>query len=150
MDSYTKSSNDVIESLNSRIEGLNQEEVSIRLEKYGYNEIKEKKKKTIFSMIVDELKNRMILILLLASILSFILGEIAEGVVILIIIFINTLISIIQEKKAIDAILALKNMNTPHTTVIRDGKKKSILTKDLVVGDIVYLETGNIVHADLR
>ena len=52
MDSYTKSSNDVIESLNSRIEGLNQEEVSIRLEKYGYNEIKEKKKKTIFSMIV--------------------------------------------------------------------------------------------------
>ena len=150
MDSYTKSSNDVIESLNSRIEGLNQEEVSIRLEKYGYNEIKEKKKKTIFSMIVDELKNRMILILLLASILSFILGEIAEGVVILIIIFINTLISIIQEKKAIDAILALKNMNTPHTTVIRDGKKKSILTKDLVVGDIVYLEDGNIVPADIR
>ena len=150
MDSYTKSSNDVIESLNSRIEGLNQEEVSIRLEKYGYNEIKEKKKKTIFSMIVDELKNRMILILLLASILSFILGEIAEGVVILIIIFINTLISIIQEKKALDAILALKNMNTPHTTVIRDGKKKSILTKDLVVGDIVYLEDGNIVPADIR
>ena len=150
MEAYTKSSNEVIESLNSRIEGLNQEEVSIRLEKYGYNEIKEKKKKTIFSMIIDELKDRMILILLLASILSFVLGEVAEGVVILIIIFINAFISIIQEKKAMKAIESLKDMNTPHTTVIREGKKKNILTKELVVGDIVYLEDGNIVPADIR
>ena len=149
-EAYTKSSDNVLEEVSSNINGLNEKEVTKRLEKDGFNEIRSKKTKTILEMIIDELKDRMILILLLASILSFLLGEYAEGIVILIIIFINTLISIIQEKKAINAISALRNMNTPHTTVIRDGKKKNILTKELVVGDIVYLEDGNIVPADIR
>ena len=149
-DAYTKSSNDILEELSSKKDGLNEKEVTKRLEKYGYNEIEAKKPKTILEMVIDGLKDKMILILLLASILSFILGEVAEGVVILIIIFINSLISIIQEKKAINAIIALRNMNAPHTTVIRDGKKKNILTKEVVLGDIVYLEDGNIVPADIR
>ena len=149
-DAYTKSSKDILEELSSKKDGLNEKEVTKRIEKYGYNEIEAKKPKTILEMVIDGLKDKMILILLLASILSFILGEVAEGVVILIIIFINTLISIIQEKKAMNAIIALKNMNAPHTTVIRDCKKKNILTKEVVVGDIVYLEDGNIVPADIR
>lgn len=149
-DAYTKSGVDVIKELNSSTDGLTDKEASIRLEKYGLNEIESKKQKTILEMIKEQLKDRMILILLLASILSFILGEYAEGVVILIIIFINALISIIQEKKALDAIEALRNMNAHYTTVIRDGKKKNILTKNVVVGDIVYLEDGNIVPADIR
>ncbi len=149
-DAYTKSSDEVIKELNSSNEGLNEEEASIRLEKNGLNEIENKKQKTILEMLIEQLKDRMILILLLASILSFILGEYAEGIVILIIIFINALISIIQEKKALDAIEALRSMNTHYTTVIRDGKKKNILTKNVVVGDIVYLEDGNIVPADMR
>ena len=129
-DAYTKSSNDILEELSSKKDGLNEKEVTKRLEKYGYNEIEAKKPKTILEMVIDGLKDKMILILLLASILSFILGEVAEGVVILIIIFINSLISIIQEKKAMNAIIALRNMNAPHTTVIRGGKKKNILTKE--------------------
>lgn len=149
-DAYTKSSNDILEELSSKKDGLNEKEVTKRLEKYGYNEIEAKKPKTILEMVIDVLKDKMILILLLASILSFILGEVAEGVVILIIIFINSLISIIQEKKAMNAIIALRNMNAPHTTVIRGGKKKNILTKEVVLGDIVYLEDGNIVPADIR
>ncbi|HIR59770.1 MAG TPA: calcium-translocating P-type ATPase, PMCA-type [Candidatus Onthousia excrementipullorum] len=149
-DAYTKSSDEVVKILNSYIDGLTANEVKARLNKYGYNEIEAKKPKTILEMILEQLKDRMILILLLASILSFILGEYAEGIVILIIIFINTLISIIEEKKALDAIEALRNMNAPHTTVIRDGKKKNILTKEVVIGDIVYLEDGNIVPADIR
>ena len=149
-DAYTKSSNDILEELSSKKDGLNEKEVTKRLEKYGFNEIEAKKPKTILEMVIDGLKDKMILILLLASILSFILGELAEGVVILTIIFINSLISIIQEKKAMNAIIALRNMNAPHTTVIRDGKKKNILTKEVVVGDIVYLEDGNIVPADIR
>lgn len=149
-DAYTKISDEVIKELNSSNEGLNEEEASIRLEKNGLNEIENKKQKTILEMLIEQLKDRMILILLLASILSFILGEYAEGIVILIIIFINALISIIQEKKALDAIEALRSMNTHYTTVIRDGKKKNILTKNVVVGDIVYLEDGNIVPADMR
>ena len=149
-EAYTKSSDEVVKILNSSIDGLTANEVKARLNKYGYNEIEAKKPKTILEMILEQLKDRMILILLLASILSFILGEYAEGIVILIIIFINTLISIIEEKKALDAIEALRNMNAPHTTVIRDGKKKNILTKEVVIGDIVYLEDGNIVPADIR
>ena len=149
-DAYTKSSKDILEELSSKKDGLNEKEVTKRIEKYGYNEIEAKKPKTILEMVIDGLKDKMILILLLASILSFILGEVAEGVVILIIIFINSLISIIQEKKAINAIIALRNMNAPHTTVIRGGKKKNILTKEVVLGDIVYLEDGNIVPADIR
>lgn len=147
---YTKSSIDVIKKLNSSIDGLTKEEASIRLEKYGLNEIERTKQKTILEMIIEQLKDKMILILLLASILSFLLGEYAEGVVILIIIFINALISIIQEKKALDAIEALRSMNAHYTTVIRSGKKENILTKNVVVGDIVYLEDGNIVPADMR
>lgn len=149
-DAYTKSSDEVIKELNSSVEGLNEKDASIRTEKYGLNEIENKKQKTILEMLIEQLKDRMILILLLASILSFILGEYAEGIVILIIIFINALISIIQEKKALDAIEALRSMNTHYTTVIREGKKKNILTKNVVVGDIVYLEDGNIVPADMR
>ena len=149
-DAYTKSSNDILKELSSKKDGLNEKEVTKRIEKYGYNEIEAKKPKTILEIVIDGLKDKMILILLLASILSFILGELAEGVVILIIIFINSLISIIQEKKAINSIIALRNMNAPHTTVIRDGKKKNILTKEVVLGDIVYLEDGNIVPADIR
>ena len=149
-DAYTKSSVDVIKELNSSTDGLTDKEASIRLEKYGLNEIERTKQKTILEMIVEQLKDKMILILLLASILSFLLGEYAEGVVILVIIFINAIISIIQEKKALDAIDALRNMNAHYTTVIRGGKKKNILTKNVVVGDIVYLEDGNIVPADIR
>ena len=149
-DAYTKSSNDILKELSSKKDGLNEKEVTKRIDEYGFNEIEAKKPKTILEMVIDGLKDKMILILLLASILSFILGEVAEGVVILIIIFINTLISIIQEKKAMNAIIALRNMNAPHTTVIRDGKKKNILTKEVVLGDIVYLEDGNIVPADIR
>ena len=149
-DAYTKSSDEVVKILNSSIDGLTANEVKARLNKYGYNEIEAKKPKTILEMILEQLKDKMILILLLATILSFILGEYAEGIVILIIIFINTLISIIEEKKALNAIIALRNMNAPHTTVIRDGKKQNILTKEVVVGDIIYLEDGNIVPADIR
>ena len=149
-DAYTKSSVDVIKELNSSTDGLTDKEASIRLEKYGLNEIERTKQKTLLEMIVEQLKDKMILILLLASILSFLLGEYAEGVVILVIIFINAIISIIQEKKALDAIDALRNMNAHYTTVIRGGKKKNILTKNVVVGDIVYLEDGNIVPADMR
>ena len=149
-DAYTKSSVDVIKELNSSTDGLTDKEASIRLEKYGLNEIERTKQKTLLEMIVEQLKDKMILILLLASILSFLLGEYAEGIVILVIIFINAIISIIQEKKALDAIDALRNMNAHYTTVIRGGKKKNILTKNVVVGDIVYLEDGNIVPADMR
>ena len=141
----------VIETLKTNPKtGLTQKEVKKRREQYGPNELKRKKKKTILKMILEQLTDKMIIILLIASILSFLLGETLEGTVILVIIGINIVISVVQEKKASDALEALRNMNAPHSIVLRDGKKEQILAKDLVPGDIVCLEAGNIIPADIR
>lgn len=150
-ESYKKSLKEVLEELNTSVDvGLSSNEVKKRLEKYGPNELVQKKKKTILKMILEQLTDKMIIILLIASILSFILGEKLEGFVILFIIAINVLISVVQEKKASDALEALKNMNAPHSLVLRNGKKEEVMAKDLVPGDIIYLEAGNIIPADVR
>ena len=147
---YTNSSDEILKELNSNLSGLTTDEATNRLDKYGYNELKQKKKQTILKMILLQLKDAMIIILFIASLISFLLNETAEGIVILIIIFINTLISIIQEKKAENAVEALKSISAPNVKVIRDGQKDVISSKNLVVGDIILLEAGDIVPADLR
>ena len=147
---YTKDVKKIYEELKTNENGLSKIEAQKRLEQYGENVLIEKKGNSLFKMILMQLTDKMIIILFIASFLSFILGELAEGVVILIIILINTVISIIQEKKAADAVQALRNMNAPTATVIRDGKAQTILSKEVVIGDIVYLEAGGIVPADVR
>ena len=150
-ENYQKDLKTIIEELKTNTKtGLTTEEVRKRQEQYGLNELKQKKKKTILKMVIEQLTDKMIIILLIASILSFLLGEKLEGVVILFIIAINIIISVVQEKKASDALEALKNMNAPHSLVLRNGKKEKVLAKDLVPGDIVYLEAGNIIPADIR
>ena len=147
---YTKKIEDILNELKTSLNGLTFEEATKRLEKYGYNELSQKKSKSILRMIFEQLKDSMIIILFIASIISFLLGETAEGVVILMIIFINTIISIVQEKKAANAIAALKSISAPNVKVIRNGKKEVISAKKLVIGDIVFIEAGDIVPADLR
>ena len=147
---YTKDVKKIYEELKTNENGLSKMEAKKRLEQYGENVLIERKRNSLFKMILMQLTDKMIIILFIASFLSFILGELAEGVVILIIILINTVISIIQEKKAADAVQALRNMNAPMATVIRDGKTQTILSKEVVIGDIVYLEAGGIVPADVR
>ena len=150
MKAYTKKVTDLFEELKTSEKGLSDGEALKRLTLNGKNVLASKKKVSIFKMILEQLTDKMIIILFVAAFLSFILGETAEGVVILIIIVINAVISIIQEKKAADAVLALKNMNAPMANVIRDGEMKVIPSADLVVGDMVYLEAGGIVPADIR
>ena len=147
---YTKKIEDILNELNTSLNGITFEEATNRLEKYGYNELNQKKPKTILQMIIEQIKDSMIIILLIASIVSFILGETAEGVVILAIIFINAVISIVQEKKASNAIAALKSISAPNVKVIRNGEMEVISAKNLVVGDVVFIEAGDIVPADLR
>ena len=150
-ENYQKDIKSILEELKTNEKkGLTTTEVKNRQEEYGTNELKQKPKKTIFKMILEQLTDKMIIILLIASILSFVLGETLEGAVILFIIGINILISVNQKKKASDALEALKNMNAPHSLVLRNGKKEKVLAKDLVPGDIVYLEAGNIIPADIR
>lgn len=147
---YTKDIEKIYEELNTNLVGLSDKEASARLEKNGKNELTNKKKTTIFEMILYQLKDAMIIILFIAALVSFILGEMAESIVILAIIVINTVISIVQEKKAADAIESLKNMNAPTARVLREKEESIVKACDLVVGDIVLLEAGSIVPADLR
>ncbi len=147
---YTKKIEEILSELKTSLNGITFEEATNRLEKYGYNELSQKKPKTILQMFFEQMKDSMIIILLIASIVSFILGETAEGVVIIVIVFINAIISIVQEKKAADAIAALKNISAPNVKVIRNGEMEVISSKNLVVGDVVFIEAGDIVPADLR
>ena len=147
---YTKKIEEALSELKTSLNGITFEEATNRLEKYGYNELSQKKPKTILQMFFEQMKDSMIIILLIASIVSFILGETAEGVVIIVIVFINAIISIVQEKKAADAIAALKSISAPNVKVIRNGEMEVISSKNLVVGDVVFIEAGDIVPADLR
>ena len=150
MKAYTEKVEDVLKKLNTNENGLSFDEADKRLLENGKNEIVKKKKNSILKMLLSQITDKMIIILFIAALLSFILGEKAEGIVILVIIVINTVISIFQEKKAADAVEALKNMNAPTAHVIRDGVKRVIPASEIVIGDIVYLEAGFIVPADIR
>lgn len=141
---------EVLKQLETTKEGLSDKEAEKRLEKYGYNELRNKKTKTILELLWKELTEPMILILIGASILSFFLKEWVEGFVILIIISVNTIISVIQEKKAEASIEALKRISTPHARAYRQGEDSLISAKEIVIGDIVILEAGSMVPADIR
>lgn len=142
---------DIIMELKSDTKtGLSNSEVKKRQQEYGLNELQQKPHKSIGKMIIEQLTDKMILILLLASILSFLLGEQMEGFVILFIICLNIIISVVQEKKASEALESLKSMNAPHSYVWRESKKEKILAKELVPGDIIFIEAGDIIPADIR
>ena len=148
-DAYKYSKEEVLRTLTTTENGLNISEVRIRSKK-GKNEITSKKPISLLEIILKALKDRMIIILLIASLVSFILGQTLEGIVILIIIVINTVISVIEEEKALEAVEALKKMNARHALVKRNNKWQKIKVEELVLGDIVSLEAGNIVPADIR
>ncbi|HGJ66533.1 TPA: calcium-translocating P-type ATPase, PMCA-type [bacterium] len=130
--------------------GLLPEEVKIRLEKYGLNELEEKKKKTIPAMLFDQFKDFMIIVLIAAAIVSGAIGELSDSIAILVIVIINAIIGFVQEYRAEKAMSALKSMASPTAIVIRDGLTTNIPASDIVPGDIVILEAGNIVPADIR
>ncbi len=134
----------------NREKGLREEEVVNRRVKYGTNELGKKKKKSIWRMLWEQLKDVMILILFIAAGVSFGFEEYAEGAVILVIIVINAIIGIVQEKKAEDALDALNTLSAPNARVLRDGEERVLPATELVPGDIVYLEDGCIVPADVR
>ena len=141
---------DVLKKLNTTEEGLSDEEAEKRIKEYGYNELRNKKRKSTFELVWKEITDPMILILIGASLLSFILKEWVEGFVILFIVFVNTIISVVQERKAEASIEALKSMSTPSARVFREGEESLVSSKEIVVGDVVILEAGGMVPADIR
>lgn len=140
----------LFEEFNCSEKGLSIADAEKRLKKYGTNELEEKKKIPAWMLFLHQFKDFLIIILALAAILSGILGEMLETIIILLIILLNAIVGFIQEFRAEKAMEALKKMSTTQTQVIRDGKALSILSQYLVPGDIVILEAGNLVPADMR
>lgn len=150
MNWYQKEINEVIKDLQTSFQGLSLEEAQKRLEQYGPNELKEKKKKTLCMMFLDQFKDFMIIVLIAAAIVSGIVGELSDTIAIIVIVVLNAIIGFVQEYRAEKAMAALKKMAAPSATVIRDGKPSDIPASELVPGDIVILEAGKIVPADMR
>lgn len=148
---YRKKAADVCLELGTAYdEGLSTQEASARLEKEGPNSLVEKKPKTKLQMFLTQLKDTMIYILFAAAAISVMLDEVTDAVIILLVVFINAVIGMVQESKAEAALLALKNLSSPTATVRRGGKTMEIPARELVKGDIVLLEAGRIIPADLR
>jgi len=131
-------------------QGLTTEEAKKRLQVYGYNELEEKKPPSFLDRLWDSLTEFIVMILIVAAVVSFLLGDYIESVAIIAIVVLNTAISIIQDSKAEQALAALKKMAAPEAHVIRDGTRVMIPSHELVPGDVVLLEAGSIVPADLR
>ena len=148
---YNKSINAVSQELEVDLPtGLSTEEVGKRLEKHGPNELKEKEKVSLLTKIINQLKDFLVLILIGASIVSGIVGEVSDAIVIVAIVIVNAVLGVIQEGKAEQALEALKKMSSPNARVIRNGSLQIIPAKNLVPGDIVYIEAGDSIPADLR
>ena len=137
-----------LESLSDR--GLAQDEARRRLQLHGPNELVEKSRKSPWAMFLDQFKDFMIMVLIAAALVSGLIGELSDTVAIVVIVALNAVLGFVQEYRAEKAMAALKKMSSPSATVIRDGRAESVDSKTLVPGDLVVLEAGNVVPADIR
>ena len=130
--------------------GLGAAQIAERRKKYGPNRLKDQEKKSLAGRIAAQLNDPLILILMVAMAISMMLGEFGDAIIIVAVVALNAAVGIIQEGKAGRAVEALKQISEPRTTVLRDGAHHNIPAQELVPGDIVVLEAGNRVPADLR
>ena len=149
-DYYLGKKGDVFKEFDSSIDGIKNEDVKKRIEKYGYNEIIEQKKKSPFVLFLEQFKSFIVLILIAATIISLFLKEIVDAVVIIIILIFNAVFGFIQEYKAEKSIEALKKLTSLTAIVIRNGKEQKIFSRDLVPGDIILVKEGDKISADCR
>jgi len=141
---------EIQEQLHTSSKGLLVAEAEERLKQYGKNELTEKKKISVFVLLLHQFKDVMIFILLIAAAISFAVGDIKDGVVILIIVLLNAIIGFVQEYRAEKAMEALKKMSAFNATVRREGNIVQLAASELVPGDIIILEAGMSVPADIR
>ena len=156
MKEYLKKSEEVVKSLSSSLNGLDDEEVSSRYEIYGPNKLEEKKKESVIRQFFRKLLDPMLIILMVAALLSIISSsasgktEWADAVIILIVVLINAILGVIQESKAEKAIEALQSMSKSKSRVKRNGRVLMVESDEIVPGDIIELEAGDSVPADAR
>ena len=156
MNWFNKGISQVEKELETNIkEGLTEEQVKAKYEKYGMNELKQKKKKSLFVKFLEQFKDFMIIVLIIAAIVSGAVG-IAEGegitdtIIILIVVVLNAIIGVVQESKAEKSLEALQKLSAHASKVVRNGKVTVVQSRELVPGDVVVLDTGDYVPADLR
>lgn len=155
---HNQKKEDVLKNLETdELRGLSEEQIAPRVAKYGENKLIDKKKKSMFIRFLEQFKDVMIIILIVAAIVSLVIAciegdpmEFIEPALIFLIVIMNAIMGLVQENKAEKALNALKNMSAPHARVIRDGKEKIIKASELVPGDIIHLEAGDFVPADAR
>ena len=150
---YTQGEEEVLKNLDTSVDGLSTAQAKERLDAYGYNELDEGEKRSLLSKFIDQFKDLMIIILLVAAALSVItegMHGLTDACIILAVVVLNAAFGVYQEGQAEAAIEALKNMSSPLARVRRDGNVVEIDSRELVPGDIVLLEAGDVVPADMR
>lgn len=150
---YTQGVEEVLKSLDTSVDGLSTAQAKERLDAYGYNELDEGEKRSLLSKFIDQFKDLMIIILLVAAALSIITEGrhgLTDACIIFAVVVLNAAFGVYQEGQAEAAIEALKNMSSPMARVRRDGNVVEIDSRELVPGDIVLLEAGDVVPADMR
>ncbi|GEP64050.1 cation-transporting ATPase, P-type [Clostridium beijerinckii] len=147
---YEKTPEESLEMLGVTRNGLNDEEITKRREKYGFNELEEAARKSPFRVFLEQFKDFLVIILLGAAIISAFLGKLESTIVIMVVVIINSILGTIQHIKAEQSLKGLKALSSPVAKVFRNGQKIEIPSRELLVGDILYLDAGDYVSADGR
>lgn len=147
---YTKKIEELIAELNTSVEGLSKKEALSRISKYGKNELPKKKKDCVLKIFINEFRDPIIMLLMVAIIASFIAGEVIDAVAIIFIVLIDILMGTYQENKANNTAEALEQLVTVKTKVLRDGQILLVDSTELTIGDCVILESGDKISADMR
>jgi Ca2+-transporting ATPase len=141
---------EVLEQLEVHKAGLTSQEAAQRREKYGHNQLQEAARPGFWHLLWEQLNSFVVILLIAASIISGVLGDYIEAAAIMAIVVLNAVLGIIQEQRAETALAALKKLAAPEAQVLRDGRRQSIPARELVPGDVVFLEAGNYVPADVH
>ena len=147
---FAKPSQDVLKNFNVDKNGLSDAQLQSAIENYGYNELTEKRKKSIFVVFLEQFKDLLVGILIVAAIISMATGEVESTIVIFAVIIMNAILGTVQHVKAEQSLNSLKALSAPNAKVIRNGIKQEIPSREVVPGDIVLLEAGDLVVADGR
>ena len=148
---HSLSADEVLDRLETPVQtGLTSQQVEERHKIYGWNELDEAPRSTFIQMVLGQLNNFVVILLIVAAVISAVLGDWVEAAAIMAIVVLNAILGVVQESRAEEALAALKKLAAPDAQVLRDGRRVTVPAPRLVPGDIVYLEAGNFVPADLR